>query len=267
MTLAFPRQDDNIRLKRSPLAEVVCQVRFPPILSIPERTPAAFQDRIRKRFPEYEAEDSVLFRLDVASGFPVPSAQQQAVARTYKFSSRKRGNIATLAIDFFALSASRYVVWEEFAADLSLLADAVQGVYDPNHATRIGLRYINHLEPAKLGLNSVREVVDLLQPELTTLFRTSAWDEPSEASVQLVLDDEQGGGRLGFRMGKSKENEQSSLLLDFDYFEENEEGIPLEGLVQRCDRYHRVIYDAFRWSIAEDRLGVFEPIPKLEAAE
>lgn len=268
MTLAFPHQDDNIRLERSPLAEVVCQVRFPPILSIAERTPVAFQDRIRKRFPEYEVEEGFMFRVDMASGsLSAPPAPQQSVARTYKFSSRKRGTVATLAIDFFALSTSRYIVWEEFANDLRLLTDAVRGIYDPSHATRIGLRYINHLVPANLGLDSVGAVIDLLQPELTALFRTSAWDEPSEASVQLVLNDDEVGGRLGFRMGKRSENLQFSLLLDFDYFEENEEGLPLEELVERCDRYHRVIYDAFRWSIAEDGLNVFAPVPKLEAAE
>jgi uncharacterized protein (TIGR04255 family) len=268
MTLAFPHQDDDIRLKRSPLAEVVCQVRFPPILSIPERTPVAFQDRIRKRFPEYEVEEGIMFRVDVASGgLSVPAIPQQSATRTYKFSSRKRATVATLAIDFFALSTSRYIVWEEFANDLRLLTDAARGIYDPSHATRIGLRYINHLVPANLGLESVGAVIDLLQPELTTLFRTSVWDEPSEASVQLVLNDEEVGGRLGFRMGKRIDNLQPSLLLDFDYFEENEEGLPLEELVERCDRYHRVIYNAFRWSIAADGLDVFEPVPKLETAE
>lgn len=267
MALAFPHQSDDLRLQRSPLAEVVCQVRFPPILSIPEKAPAALQDRIRKRFPHYEVEDTVLFRLDTSSGFPVPSSQQQAVSRIYKFLSRKRADTATLAIDFFALSTSKYIVWEDFASDLKLLSDAIQDIYDPSHATRIGLRYINHLDPVELGLDSVREVIDLLQPELKALFQTPVWDDPSEAAVQLVLDDTEGGGRLGFRMGKRSEDAREMFILDFDYFEEDQEGLPLENLIERCDRYHKVIYDAFRWSIAEGRLEIFEPVAKKEVAK
>jgi|SRR5215207_1349660 len=267
MPVAFPHQNDDVRLKRSPLAEVICQVRIPPILSIPENRPAAFQDRIRRRFPDFEVEDSVLFRVDVTSGAPLPAPQQQTVNRTYKFASLKRGTTVSLAVDFFALSSTRYVVWEEFASDLELVSNAVTEVYEPSHATRIGLRYINILDPIKLGLSSFSEVMSLLQPELTALYRPAVWGEPAEIGVQLVLDDEDGAGRLGFRMGKRLQDGLASYLLDFDYFQEDEEGLPLEDLAQRCDRYHRVIYDAFRWSIAEGRLEVFDPVPKREAAE
>lgn len=267
MALAFPEREDNIRLKRSPLAEVICQVRFPPILRIPENRPVALQDRIRKRFPDYEIEDNVLFRVDAASGRPLPTAQEQVVNRSYKFISRKRGNTVVLAVDFFAISSARYAVWEEFASDLRLVSEAVVEVYEPAHATRVGLRYVNLLDPEKLGLASFAEVVGLLQPELQVLFKTEVWSEPAEAAIQLVLADEEGAGRLAFRMGKRIHDEKSSLALDFDYFQEDEEGLPLEDLVERCDRYHRVIYDAFRWCIPDGNLEVFDPILKLEAPE
>jgi uncharacterized protein (TIGR04255 family) len=267
MALAFPQREDNLRLKRSPLAEVICQVRFPPILTIPETRPVAFQDRVRRRFPDYEVEDNVLFRVDAASGMPLPTAQQQVVNRSHKFISRKRGNTVVLAVDFFSLSSTRYKVWEEFATDLQLVSDAVVVVYDPAHATRVGLRYVNVLDPEKLGLESFAKVVDLLQPELQVLFKTEVWGEPAEAAVQLALVDEDGAGRLTFRMGKRIQDQKSSLALDFDYFQEDEEGLPLADLVERCDRYHRVIYDAFRWCIPEGNLEVFEPVLKLEAAE
>ena len=267
MPLSFPHQNDDVRLTRSPLAEVVCQVRIPPILSIPENKPVAFQDRIRKRFPDYEVEDSVLFRVDVSSGAPIPTAQHQTVNRAYKFISRKRGNTVTLAEDFFALSSIRYTVWEEFASDLSLVNDAVNDIYEPSHATRIGLRYVNILDPEKLGLASLQEVVSLLQSELTSLYQAEVWGEPSQMAVQLVLDDEPAEGRLGFRLGKRLEGDKAAIQLDFDYFQEDEEGLPLEGLVERCDRYHRVIYDAFRWSIAEGGIDAFDPIPKKEVSE
>ena len=39
---------------RNPLAEVICQVRFPPILRIEAQLPDAFQERVRNLFPVYQ---------------------------------------------------------------------------------------------------------------------------------------------------------------------------------------------------------------------
>ena len=40
---------------RSPLVEVICQLRFPPILSINTEEPAQFQEAVRRDFPRYAA--------------------------------------------------------------------------------------------------------------------------------------------------------------------------------------------------------------------
>ena len=42
----------------NPLDEVICQVKFPPILRI-ETDPAAFQDQIRAEYPNYESKPTV----------------------------------------------------------------------------------------------------------------------------------------------------------------------------------------------------------------
>ena len=40
---------------RSPLVEVICQLRFPSILSIGAKEPAEFQEAVRREFPRYAA--------------------------------------------------------------------------------------------------------------------------------------------------------------------------------------------------------------------
>lgn len=44
---------DRCQYLRSPLVEVICQLRFPTILSINANEPAAFQEAIRRDFPQY----------------------------------------------------------------------------------------------------------------------------------------------------------------------------------------------------------------------
>src|SRR3954447_14983779 len=138
MPLSFPHRNDDIRLGRSPLTEVVCQVRFPPVLRIPETKPVEFQELIRERFPEFETEQRVLFQVQVSAQNPQPAASSQPLSKFYKFQSPRRGATTVhLAEDFFSLSTSRYIVWEQFAADLTMVANSFVEVYRPAYFQRI----------------------------------------------------------------------------------------------------------------------------------
>ena len=45
--------EDRCLYSKSPLAEVICQLRFPQILIIGTQVPAEFQETIRDEFPQY----------------------------------------------------------------------------------------------------------------------------------------------------------------------------------------------------------------------
>lgn len=257
MPLNFPRLPD-IRLLRSPLTEVVCQVRFPPILRITSEEPAAFQERVRQRFPRFEQEEGFLFQLQFSGSGPTHPPIAQPTSRLYRFRSADGQTTIALSTDFYALSTTQYAVWEEFAADLALAHRAVQEIYEPSFSVRIGLRYVDQLAPSKLGLSSFEDVVALLTPELTTLFQVDVWAPPSELLCQLLLDDDD--GTLGFRFGKRVIDDEPTFVLDFDYYDDRE--LPFGGLIERCHRYHDIIYDAFRWCIQDDKLAVFQPVNK-----
>jgi len=247
-----------MRLLRSPLTEVVCQVRFPPILRIVNEAPAAFQECIRERFPRFETEDGFLFQLQFSGSEPIPSSTTHPTSRLFRFQDAEGDSAVTLSTDFFALSTSRYTVWEDFAQDLALIQEAVQATYAPGFSTRVGLRYVDRLVPSKLGLATFDDVLALLRPELTSLFRVSVWDPPAELLCQLILPDQD--GTLGLRFGTQRTADELTFVLDFDYYEDQE--LPFEGLTARCHRYHDSIYDAFRWCINDDQFHVFQPVAK-----
>lgn len=77
MTIKFPSKPD-IPLKKAPLMEVVCQVRFPPILRINTEEPSEFQEEIRDRFPKIEIEQGFLLRLPPQGSGGTPSAEVQS---------------------------------------------------------------------------------------------------------------------------------------------------------------------------------------------
>ncbi len=257
MPLRFPPVED-IPLANAPLTEVICQVRFPTILSIGRGQPIKFQEAIRQRFPELEEERRVQMRLVSGPDAEIPNVETGG--RTFRFQTAQGEVQVTLSVDAFAVSTSRYRVWSDFAGDLALVHEAAMAAYELPYAKRIGLRYVNQFDGARIGCASFEEMKGFLRPELAALMATDAWDSPEELVSQILLRDD--GGRLLLRVAARAATDQPPVvLLDFDYYEEGR-SIPLNDLVERCTRFHDVIYRAFRWSIRPDQLDVFAPVER-----
>ncbi len=251
MSLNFPYKPD-IQLENSPLIEVVCQVRHPSILRIADEEPSEFQEHIKSQFPQVELESGFVVRVPKSGIEGSPSPERQS---RYRFCTLDGQTTISLAADFYALSIKNYTNWEDFAQYLSLTHKAVQSVYAPTYATRIGLRYINRLTPVNAGFNTVDDLLELLHPQLTTQWRSEAWSNPVEMRCRLVFTDDSAKLTLGTYYGEEKG--QPFFLLDFDYYEEGQ--LNLDDLIERCHRYNEVIYRAFRWCVRDEKLSVFNP--------
>lgn len=254
MAIKFP-QYQEIRLKNPPLAEVICQVRIPPILKILTSEPGDFQDSIRDRFPLLSIEQG--FTLSIAqagANTPAPNIQP----RVYKFASEDGTSNAALTVDFFAISTTAYHHWDDFVRDLVLVYNAVAAAYKPAYATRIGLRYVNRLTSVNTGCRTMKQTLAMLRPQLTAQLRTDVWSEPSEAVTQLILAD--GSGILALRTAYRQDADTKIpfFVLDFDYFEEGK--INLTDLVERCHQYHEKTYAAFRWCFKDISMSAFDPL-------
>lgn len=253
MTLRFPAVAD-VPLRSPPLVEVICQIRFPPLLRLAESRPIEFQERIRHRFPEFEEQRGIILRVE--SGESDRSFEAQRGARVYVFHTPEHDTSVTLSADFYALKTTNYTVWPEFSRDLALVHDALVRVFDPAYATRIGLRYVNMITTENTGCRDISEVRALLRSELTCLFETDMWDSADELGTQVVLRDE--NAKFAIRVGLVKQEQEQGFVLDFDYFVEGRTS--LDGVVERCAGYHDAIYRAFRWALRVEEIDAFEPV-------
>ena len=84
--------------------EVICQLRFPTILSINNVEPADFQERIREDFPQYARKQDVL-PPQIVNGKPEP----QPPVTNYHFLSQDGRWKLNLTKDFIALSTLAYL--------------------------------------------------------------------------------------------------------------------------------------------------------------
>ncbi|MFZ2359604.1 MAG: TIGR04255 family protein [Anaerolineae bacterium] len=254
MSLQFPEKTE-IPLANPPLAEVICQVRYPPILRIAKEQPTKFQERIRQRFPEYGIEQPFKLSIPGAGAIGEPSAELPP--RLLRFTSKDGHTTATLAVDFFALSTTRYRHWSNFVDDLMVVSKAVEATYRPAYASRIGLRYVNRLNRTTTGLDNIPDILGLVRPELIAVLHSEAWSDPEEWTSQLVLPDRE--GKLALRFVFNSTEAEPYFQLDFDYFEQGQ--VALSELRERVNRYHQVIYRAFRWCLSDRSLAVFGSRP------
>jgi uncharacterized protein (TIGR04255 family) len=254
--ICFPEREDDVRLRRSPLREVVCQVRFPPILRIANEHPVEFQERIRKKFPQADIEQGMQARF-ASLGEKPPS--MEPVPPIFRFKSADGETVASLAPSFYAVSTTAYTHWIEFRDLIDLLAQSTADIYDLPYASRVGLRYINNLTFENTGVDSVSELLEILRPEFTSLVENDCWGEPLEMLNHLLLSGD-GDERLTLRSGFKGDDQ--SFLLDFDYYVEG--NTPLDQVLELCGRYHDIIYRAFRWCIRDEKLAVFEPMLETE---
>jgi uncharacterized protein (TIGR04255 family) len=253
MRIKFP-QLPEVRLKKSPLREVLCQVRFPPILRIEKEAPANFQEAIRNRYPNLEVEHGVVLQFGINPMTDKPTLETSA--KIYRFKSLDSKSNVALSTDFFALSTSEYSHWHDFLDNFSFVEHAVQDEFSLPAISRIGLRFINKFTRKNTGCTSYQELLGLFRDDLTCFIRSEAWTEPIETISQFVIPD--GKAKLTIRFGFGREQKEQFFILDFDYFEDRQ--IEFKNLGKRLNQYHNQIYQAFRWCIKENSLERFEPI-------
>lgn len=140
---------------RSPLVEVICQLRFPAILSIGASEPAAFQEAIRHDFPQYVAKQEKPAPKVVGVENGVPKVEQPPAVTNYHFISKDGLWKLNLTSSFIALSTLRYTRWEEFAQNLDKALAAFIQIYQPDYFERAGLRYVNAVAKENLGLQDL----------------------------------------------------------------------------------------------------------------
>jgi len=141
---------ERVIYKHNPLVEVVCQLRFPPILKISHQEPVEFQDRIRVKYPLFETTKvqlpSEISQMVQQLGLPL----QSDIA--YSFKSEDQRWSLSITKDFIALATSSYERYEQFKQRLEEAIEIFESIYKPSFYTRLGLRYQDLIIRSKLGI-------------------------------------------------------------------------------------------------------------------
>lgn len=246
----------------NPLAEVICQLRFPEILTIGGNAPVAFQEAIRRDFPQFSRREET--PPPKLSGVPGNlSLQKQPTVINYQFVSADGVWRVNLTSRFISLSCGKYTCWEDFAQKLDKPLAAFIKVYQPAYFERIGLRYLNFISRGELGLQGT-PYSELIAPCCLGILGE---DDIGEATVTRSTVDAEFGIRGGCRArlhagpGMVKKNGQQGgevkFVLDLDLFMPGQTPVKLSaGALQTL---HGQAYGIFRGAITDTLHNALEP--------
>jgi uncharacterized protein (TIGR04255 family) len=253
--MAFP-DAPRVIYENNPLQEVICQLRFPPVLRIDAEPPAAFQEQVRADYPFYELKSAVQF----PSGLPPEIAQMVGAGlpfagqKWHEFASKDRAWDLKLNRESISLACRSYTRWEDFRQRLARPFEALMTQYQPSFVTRIGLRYQDVIRRSPLDLKDA-PWNQLLQPWVTCALgpaETAGEVENLQAVTIIRLPNEAGKTQVSYGLGKDPTLENETVfVIDTDFFTEQQ--TDPSDVFQRLDALHRQAGLLFRWCIT-DRL-------------
>ncbi len=250
------------RYRNNQLAEVICQLRFPEILTIEANIPAQFQEQIRQDFPVYS----------VRKEAPPPKMTNNAgritienpvQTKNYQFATADNVWRINLTSKFISLACSRYTCWEDFAARLDKPLAAFIRIYKPAFFERVGLRYLNFFDRKALELEDVpyRELIE--SPYLGILADEEAQERHTGRSTVDAEIGLRGGCRLKLHAGPgmvrtpAAPQEVPRFVFDQDLYMPG--NVPVNLSAPTLHMLHSQAYSIFRGAITPTLHKAMEP--------
>lgn len=255
-------QEPRCIYKHNQIAEVICQLRFPEILSISARLPVDFQEAIRDEFPIYTSRKEMQAP-KVSGALGNLSVEKQEPTINYQFATADGLWRVNLTSKFVSLACTKYTSWEDFAARLDKPLVAFIKIYKPAHFERVGLRYVNFISRNELDLQSV-PYSELIRPCYLGPLNE---DDVSEQNVFKCSVDADIGLRGGCRAkihggpGLVKRNGRADSEVKFVFDQDiyMSGNIPVNGSVGALQTLHAQADSVFRGAITDRLHEAMEP--------
>ena len=260
-----PTWTPEVPLPQAPLARVIAQARFPPILAIrdPDNV-AVLQDVLRETYPNLSQDQVHSIELP---GGQAPNIRQGLIWRLSDREKDHRWRVS-LGVDFVALETSSYDSRNDFLGRLHTVVSAVERAFEPASANRFGLRYIDRLTG-----DAVDRIGDLIQPAVLGIIRPPENPHPalSESLVHLMTEAQflaQDGARVQGRWGLLPRNAtydlhalepvaKPSWVLDLDMFTTESLPFASEGLLATATSFAECLHWLFREMVTEEFLTFY----------
>ena len=262
MTRAMP----TLHLTRSPLVLVLCQVRITAIRNMANYIPE-LQDRLRKENFPVDVSGEVVELAFQAEG----SARQRRRAH-WEFRTLEEDWSIIVVEDAVVVQTTAYSGFEEFLHILSLAMVTVDTAVGDLVVERIGLRYVNAIEPG--SGESWKEYVkpgyhgqenDIIRSDNSVRFMQTIADTGPNQRMIVRLTQNREGQPLPPDLVPHHPVLQTSIeqgklvtLLDFDHYRESRQPFETDKVVDVAYQLHEGLEVMFRDLVTPHALTVWK---------
>ena len=242
----------------NPLVEVLCQFRFPPILTIETELPSEFQKSIREDYPLYSEKTELTFKV-VEDPKSAPNINPPVTQRkNHEFLSADGQWKINLTRDFITFSTLSYTRWEDFKAHCIVPFEEFTKIYNPPFITRIGLRYKDVIVRSTLGLNEV-SWTELLKPHVLGMMSSEVSNDISDTShvTEIKLDDGVSAVRIANGIVTDIETKELCYSIDSDFF--ITQNTKIDDVTAKLDYFNKNSSRLIQWCITEKLHNAMEP--------
>ena len=255
------KNSERVKYKYNPLNEVICQVRFLPILKIESESPHEFQEAVRSQYPGYLKQVATALPPEIANLF----GANAPTSVNHEFKDEAGNWVINLSTNSIALSSKngQYDCWEDFIDRFKKCLTSFEAIYKPAYYTRVGLRYINVINKSKLKLDQF-SWADLLNEHVVgELGSPDLLEQKFEIYLtQVVYVLEESIGKVKLQHGLAPESLASgdgkSYAIDSDFF--CEEKIQKEEIYGKLQHFNRDAGNLFRWCISKKLHDAMAPV-------
>lgn len=248
----------EVHLPQTPLVRVITQVKFPTILSIgtSDSKMASFQEKIRSVYPILEREQS--FNLVISSPSAPPEVRPGVI---WRFRDLKNHWQVTLTPDFVTLEALQYSSRADFSLRFENILAAVQSIYAPSAALRVGVRYVDCIKSPH-----IERIEALFQPAVLGIYKTALGEAAEINMTECLVRAEE--GQIQCRWGLLPPGathdpgillppDGKSWVLDLDMFSDEQISFDAAELSETVKTFAGRLYAVFRWMINDEFLRTF----------
>lgn len=254
----------EVPLLSAPLARVIAQARFAPILAIrnPDKV-ASFQEAIRATYPILQEER---FQQIAIGPLGLPPAREEVIWRFGDREMQPQWRVS-LSADFVALETSAYASRAHFLSRFERVVQALEQSFKPAQCQRLGVRYIDRMEG-----DAVSRIAELIRPKILGIALPNQEPPLSLGAAVLHLMTEAAiaaqEGRITARWGSMPENatydpnalepiDEPSWILDLDMFTTAPVAFQSEVLASTAKAFAERIYAVFREMVTDEFLRFY----------
>lgn len=255
---------NRCKYEHNQLADVICQLRFPEILSINTTIPDKFQDLIRDEYPMYSARKEAPAP-KIKGGPEGFTLEKQPDSINYQFTSADGFWRVNLTSTFISLACTKYTCWEDFAAHLDKPLAAFIKLYKPAFFERVGLRYINLFSRKRLNIEHI-PYKELFNPCYLGILNEEDVQENTVTRSNINAELAIAGGchvkiNAGPAMVKKNNSNNSEPCFAFDQDLYMKGNIPVNMSAGALQTLHGQAFPIFRSAITDTLHAILEPSP------